>query len=116
MVVTVKAYELHPEEGFDAVRLVERPSPAPRDPHQVRVRVRAVSLNHRDLTLARLAKKRGKRVVPASDGAGEVVEIGPAVTRLAVGDRVAANFFPTWVAGPFLEEHHASALGGSIDG
>ncbi len=27
-----------------------------------------------------------------------------------------AAFFPTWVSGAFREEHHAKALGGSIDG
>ena len=60
----------------------------------VRVRVRAVSLNYRDLMVARGSKKRPKRIVPASDGAGEVTEIGSEVKRLAIGDRVAAAFFP----------------------
>ena len=66
--------------------------------------------------VARGSKKRAKRIVPASDGAGEVIEIGSDVKRLAIGDRVAAAFFPTWLDGPFAEEHHANALGGSLDG
>ena len=45
-----------------------------------------------------------------------MIEVGPGVQRVAVGDRVAAAFFPTWVDGPFGEAHHASALGGSLDG
>lgn len=111
----MKAFELHPEEGFDALRLVERPRPAV-NAGDVRVRVRAVSLNYRDLMVARGSKKRAKRIVPVSDGAGEVIEVGADVRRLAAGDRVAAAFFPTWLDGPFAEEHHANALGGSLDG
>jgi NADPH:quinone reductase-like Zn-dependent oxidoreductase len=111
----VKAFELHPEEGFDALRLVERPRPGVGE-CDVRVRVRAVSLNYRDLMVARGSRKRARQIVPASDGAGEVIEIGSGVRRLAIGDRVAAAFFPTWVDGPFAEEHHANALGGSLDG
>ena len=65
----------------------------------MRVRVRAVSLNYRDLMVARGSKKRAKRIVPVSDGAGEVIEIGSGVKRLAIGDRVAAAFFPTWLDG-----------------
>ena len=82
----------------------------------VRVSVRAVSLNYRDIMVARGSKKRAKRIVPVSDGAGEVTEVGSAVERVAVGDRVAAAFFPTWVDGDLKEEHHANALGGSLDG
>jgi NADPH:quinone reductase-like Zn-dependent oxidoreductase len=111
----VKAFELHPEEGFDALRLVDRPRPGI-TPGDVRVRVRAVSLNYRDLMVARGSKKRAKRIVAAYDGAGEVIEIGKDVKQVAVGDRVAAAFFPTWLDGPFAEEHHANALGGSLDG
>ncbi len=111
----VKAFELHPEEGFAALKPVERERPKV-GPGDVRVRVRAVSLNYRDLMVARGAKKRAKPIVPASDGAGEVVEIGSEVKRLSIGDRVAAAFFPTWLDGSLQEEHHANALGGSLDG
>lgn len=111
----MKAFELHPNEGFDALQMVEKSRPDLR-PGDVRVRVRAVSLNYRDLMVARGSKKRAKRIVPASDGAGEVVEVGSGVRRLAVGDRVAAAFFPTWLDGSLAEEHHANALGGSLDG
>ena len=112
----MKAYELHPEEGFAGLRIVDRPEPSTLGAHDVRVRVRAVALNFRDLVIARGAKQRAKPVVPASDGAGEVVAIGEKVTDVKVGDRVAAAFFPTWLSGPFMEEHHANALGGSLDG
>lgn len=111
----MKAYELHPEDGFDALKLVDRERPG-MGPNGVRVSVRAVSLNYRDLMVARGSKKRAKRIVPVSDGAGEVTEIGSAVEHVAVGDRVAAAFFPTWIDGDLKEAHHANALGGSLDG
>jgi NADPH:quinone reductase-like Zn-dependent oxidoreductase len=111
----MKAYELRPEEGFAALQLVERPSP-PVGARDVRVRVRATSLNYRDLVTLRGAKKRPRPLVPVSDGAGEVVEVGAEVKRLAVGDRVAGAFFPAWVDGELSDEVHASALGGGRDG
>ena len=42
----MKAWELQ-DRGFDNLRLVERPTPRP-GPHDLLVRVSAVSLNHRD--------------------------------------------------------------------
>ena len=88
----MQAFELHPEEGFDALRLIamflnhwdikaalrliERPAPSAPGAHDVVVRIRAVSLNYRDLAVARAAKRRAKRIVPASDGAGEVAAVG----------------------------------------
>ncbi|HMG24730.1 MAG TPA: NAD(P)-dependent alcohol dehydrogenase, partial [Kofleriaceae bacterium] len=111
----MRAYELQPRDGFDAVALVDRPSPA-LGPRDVRVRVRAVSLNYRDLTICKGARKRKAPVIPVSDGAGEVVEVGAAVTRHKVGDRVAAAFFPSWLDGAMSEHAHAAALGGSHDG
>lgn len=112
----MKAYELRPEEGFAALTLVDRPSKERLGEHEVRVRVRAVSLNYRDLVMAKMAKKRAAPVIPASDGAGEVIAVGAGVSRVKVGDRVAANFFPTWLTGGLRAEHHDNALGGSIDG
>ena len=57
----MKAYELHPFEGLDSLRLVDRPAPAVGGPHDVLVRIRAVSLNYRDIAVARAAVKRNKR-------------------------------------------------------
>ena len=111
----MRAYEIQPRDGFDALTPVDRPSP-PLGPFDVRVRVRAVSLNYRDLNMVKGAKRRTAPIIPASDGAGEVVEVGAAVTRYAVGDRVAAAFFPTWISGLLSDEHHARALGGGQDG
>jgi NADPH:quinone reductase-like Zn-dependent oxidoreductase len=111
------AIELHPKPEFESLTKVER-APAALGPHDVRVRVRAVSLNYRDLTIARSAHRRPNAapVVAASDGAGEVVEIGAAVRRFAVGARVCAIFFPAWHDGELAAEYHARALGGSTDG
>jgi NADPH:quinone reductase-like Zn-dependent oxidoreductase len=111
----MKAYELQPREGFDSLTLVDRPS-RELGPDDVRVSVRAVSLNFRDLVVARGARSRKAPLVPASDGAGEVVEVGPQVTRFRPGERVVASFFPTWVDGPLSDHHHARALGGGQDG
>ena len=111
----MKVYELQPREGFDSLTLVDRPARVP-GPREVRVRVRAASLNYRDLVTARGAQRRKAPVVPLSDGAGEVVAVGGEVTRLRPGDRVTAAFFPTWKDGPLSDAHHARALGGGQDG
>ncbi len=113
----MRAYELQ-APGIDSLAIAERPSPKP-GPGQVLVRIRAASLNYRDLLIARGGYGRGMKplpLVPLSDGAGEVVETGAGVTRLQVGDRVAGNFFQTWVDGPFEADKGGSALGGAIDG
>lgn len=113
----MRAYEIR-GPGLDQLALVERPSPEP-GPGQVRVRIRATSLNYRDLLVAEGKYGRGQPeypLVPLSDGAGEVTAVGPGVSRLQPGDRVAGSFFQTWVDGRFTREHAASALGGAIDG
>ncbi len=111
----MRVYELQPREGFDALTLTERPSPEVAA-GQVKVRVRATSLNYRDLSVARGAKNRKAPVVPLSDGAGEVIAVGAGVTRFKEGDRVMANFFPSWQDGELSDFHHARALGGGQDG
>ena len=86
---------------------VERPDPKPGH-RQVLVKVKACSLNFRDLGIVRGSYRMPVRenVIPLSDGAGEVVEVGPGVTRVKVGDRVAGNFFQRWPGGESSADVH----------
>jgi NADPH:quinone reductase-like Zn-dependent oxidoreductase len=113
----MKVYEIREPKGIDSVCPAERPEPEP-GYGQVLIRMKAASLNYRDLAVAKGAYGRGVPypVIPLSDGAGEIVAAGPGVTRVGVGDRVAGIFMQTWLAGPAGEEDAKSAMGGAIDG
>jgi NADPH:quinone reductase-like Zn-dependent oxidoreductase len=114
----MRAYQLPKGgAGVDALVEVERPQPKPAH-RQVLVKVKACSLNFRDFAIARGTYRMGVRdnLIPLSDGAGEVAEIGAAVTRVKVGDHIAGNFFQRWPGGEPSAESHKSALGGGIDG
>src|SRR6266481_410332 len=114
----MKVYEITDgNAGIDGLKISERPTPKPGH-GQVLVRVHSTSLNFRDLATAKGALGRALKLplIPLSDGAGEVVEIGPAVTRWKQGDRVAASFFQSWIDGPQAAGHVRSALGGALDG
>ncbi len=113
----MKAYEITGPGGIEALEFADRPTPVPGH-GEVIVRVRAASLNYRDLAVVKGTYARGLKlpIVPLSDGAGEVTAVGPGVTRFKAGDRVAAIFMQTWLAGPPTDEYGKSALGGAIDG
>jgi NADPH:quinone reductase-like Zn-dependent oxidoreductase len=103
--------------GLDNLALVERPDPRP-GPGQALVRLRAVSLNYRDLLTVegKYNPKQKLPLIPCSDGAGEVVEAGEGVTRVAPGDRVCTVFAPKWLAGTPTREKMRATLGGPLDG
>jgi len=102
--------------GLEGLKPVERPVPEP-GPGEVVVRLRAASLNYRDLVTLRMARPDTRAgFVPLSDGCGEIAALGAGVTRVRVGDRVAPQFFPDWISGPSEPEVRASALGGPADG
>src|SRR6202051_832072 len=114
----MRAYQLPKAgAGIDALTQVERPDPKPAH-RQVLVKVKACSLNFRDLGIVRGSYRMPVRenIIPLSDGAGEVIEVDPGVTRVKAGDRVAGNFFQRWVGGEPAADAHKSALGGGIDG
>ncbi|WP_374583634.1 NAD(P)-dependent alcohol dehydrogenase [Pseudoduganella sp.] len=106
------AYHITPGAGIDSLQHVQLPQQALQY-HEVRVKVRAVALNYRDLMVAHGTYPTSGEgaVVPGSDAAGEVMEVGPGVTRFRVGDRVATNFFPEWVEGKVSPEKTAATLG-----
>ena len=84
-------------------------------PGLVSVKMHAASLNFRDTHILR-GTYGVQPKVPLSDGAGEVIAIGPGVTRVKVDDRVAAAFRQTHISGELTPEKAASALGGEQEG
>ena len=105
------------QQGFSLQLREGAPVRAPAA-NEVVVRVRATSLNRRDIMIMRGFYPVGPRetLVPLSDGAGEVVAVGTAAKRFKVGDRVAAIFFQNWLEGRPTTNTAATAMGGAIDG
>jgi len=112
----MKLFELH-AFGIEHLKLAERPAPEP-GADEVMVRIRAVSLNYRDLLMVQGKYNPHLEFprVPISDGAGEVVAVGEKVTAWKVGDRVVIPFMPAWLDGELSAAKATSALGGDVDG
>ena len=114
----MRAYQLAKSgAGIEALTKVDRPQPKPGH-RQVLVKVAACSLNFRDLGIVRGTYRMPSKenVVPLSDGAGEVIEVGSGVTRVKAGDKVAGNFFQRWPGGEAPQDVQTTAMGGAIDG
>jgi NADPH:quinone reductase-like Zn-dependent oxidoreductase len=112
----MKQFEIR-EFGIDNLAQTEVETPRPAS-GQVLVRMRAASLNYRDymVVTGTYNPKMKRPLVPLSDGAGIVEDIGDGVTQFKKGDRVAGCFFQGWTDGPPTREKVKSALGGGIDG
>lgn len=113
----MKAWVINNGFGLENLKILDRAEPKPAS-GQIVVRVRAVSLNFRDLLVTKglYNPKMPLPRIPCSDGAGEVVAIGEGVSRVKVGDRVAAIFHQRWLAGGITEVLARSTLGGDLDG
>lgn len=114
----MRVYEIAAPEGMDSWRAAERPEPKP-GRGQVLVRIHAASLNFRDLLIVNglypFAVNYGA-LVPLSDGAGEIVAVGPEVRRFKGGERVAGIFAQSWLGGEQVSDAWHTSLGGAIDG
>jgi NADPH:quinone reductase-like Zn-dependent oxidoreductase len=104
--------------SYDGLKLETRPLPQP-GRGEVLVRVRATSLNQRDIMVAygKLPHSdQASGVIPLSDAAGDVVSVGEGVRTLAAGDRVMSVFFARWPAGPLRPEYVGATHGSDVDG
>lgn len=113
----MNAYHLLSGSGLGGLRQVDLPS-KPLGDHEVRVAMHAASLNARDLALVQgqFPRVRDEPTVPLSDGVGTVIEIGNAVRRCAVGDRVIPNFYARWIDGEATPDKISNSFGAELDG
>jgi NADPH:quinone reductase-like Zn-dependent oxidoreductase len=109
----MKVWELQNTFGIDSLTVIERPEPRP-GPGQVLLKMKAWSLNFRDLLVVKgqYNPKLRLPMVPLSDGVGEVAGVGDGVTRVKAGDRVAGIFMQKWLAGELTDDKAKSSLGG----
>lgn len=113
----MKAYRFDSFDSLDDLRVRDEPDPRPQRGELV-VRVHAVSLNFRDLAMVRGRYPRACRpgLIPASDAAGEVVEVGEGVTAFKPGDRVMGAFHPRWFGGEMPSTIASDSYGAESDG
>jgi len=116
----VSAWRINDFTGIDKLKLSESSIQPPKR-KQVAVKIHAVSLNYRDLLVV-TGKYPGDKptdnggLIPCSDGAGEVVDLGEDVTEWKVGDRVMTTFHTNWEAGKHPSDAGQHALGAALHG
>ena len=114
----MKSYHISkPDAAIEDVVLRTHDMPRP-SPREVLIRVRASSLNYRDLLMLKGYRAGAIKpdLIPLSCGAGEVVEIGAEVTRIKVGDHVGAIFRQNWIDGASPAVVFDADLGSALDG
>jgi NADPH:quinone reductase-like Zn-dependent oxidoreductase len=113
----VRAYRFDTLNGLDDLRLREEPDPEPQR-GELLIRVRAVSLNYRDIAMVfgRYPRPHYPGLIPTSDAAGEVVVVGEGVQAFKVGDRVISAFHPRWFGGEAPSTVLGDTYGAESDG
>ena len=100
--------------GLDRIERADLPIPEP-GPGEVQVRIKAATLNYRDLLILQKGNPDGKLpYIPLSCACGEVTALGSGVSRVAKGERVMPAFFQNWISGPSPQPPRA--LGGALEG
>jgi NADPH:quinone reductase-like Zn-dependent oxidoreductase len=113
----MKVYEIQGEFGIDQLKAVERPIPNPGS-GEVRIKMRAVSLNARDLGVINGFYNPNliAPLIPVSDGVGVIVALGEHASRFKIGDRVSGIFTQSWISGEPTQENWVSTLGSPLNG
>jgi NADPH:quinone reductase-like Zn-dependent oxidoreductase len=110
-------YRFDNSRGLDGLELHDEPVPSPQR-GELLLKIRAVSLNYRDIAipLGRYVRDSKSGLVPCSDAAAEVVEVGEGVDDYRPGDRVISIFQPRWFGGPLPATANSDSYGSGQDG
>ena len=114
----MRAVHIDRFHDLDGLVLRDDGEPPQPGPNEVLVRVRSVSLNYRDLMVldGTYPFPGHPGVIPVSDGAGEVVAVGPRADRFRVGERIANTYFQGYIDGPLTMATASSQPGATQDG
>lgn len=109
---------LLPEFGKENLQLTDIPDPKKPQAGQVLIQYKSASLNYRDLLViaGKYNPKFPRPIIPCSDGAGIVLEVGEDVTEFQPGDRVMSCFAPYWVDGDAQHWELRKTLGAPLPG
>lgn len=102
--------------GLENLRLEDVDAPGAPGPGEIRVDVKASSLNYHDWMVISGATPPREDRVPLADASGVVAEVGEGVDEFQVGDHVVSVFFPDWQAGRVAESSFARVPGDGLDG
>ncbi len=94
----MKAIQIHSTGGPEVLQLADLPIPEP-GPGQVLIRIEAIGVNFIEIYFRKGVYKAALPMIPGSEAAGTVEELGPGVTGFAAGDAVAS----TSVIGSYAE-------------
>lgn len=111
----MKSIRLRAPGGLHNLTLVDEAPPKP-GPGELLVRIRACSLNFRDVFMVQGKVPFTDGRVPLSDGAGEVVAAGAGADGFKAGDAVVGTFYPNWLGGDTAPATRRDIPGDSIDG
>lgn len=112
-------YYLVNGKGIDELQLLEKQNPEIIGDDEVLIKVKAWSLNYRDLMVAKgqYSKSENSSFIPVSDMAGIVKAVGKQVTDLKIGDRVLNAPFRHYPAGTLRSSWARTFVGGTgVDG
>ncbi len=112
----MKAITVGRPPGLDHLKVADLADPGAPGPGQIRVALKANSLNYHDYAVAIGAIPAANGRILLSDGAGVVEAVGEGVTEFAAGDAVVSCFFPYWPDGTEPHGNFSHVPGDGIDG
>lgn len=112
----MKAMFVKAPGGLDRIEERDVKDPGAPGIGQLRVRMKASSLNFHDYGVVKGMMNLSTDRIPLADGSGLVEEVGPGVNDFKPGDHVVSCFFPTWQDGPALVSNFSTVPGDGVDG